>query len=134
MQIKFTKYNANFSNRFPRFILGLIISFLLFLLFQTYAGFIGIQHHLGSFFAFICLLLAIFFRFTLPITIGSFFGAMNVWGWNPIFALLFAAPSFMLIIPGFLTTLFFRLRNEKIVGVNFSKKYDENDGSKDKRY
>jgi hypothetical protein len=32
-------------------------------------------------------------RFSLPITVGSFFGAMNVWGWHWIGALVFAAPG-----------------------------------------
>jgi hypothetical protein len=46
------------------------------------------------------LFVAFVFRFTLPITIGSFFAAMEVFGWHWIIALLFAAPGLALAIPG----------------------------------
>lgn len=70
---------------------------------QLYAGFLGIQHQLGTGWAWGAVALALLARFTLPLTIGSFFGAMNVWGWHWIGALAFAAPgiAFMaLMIPG----------------------------------
>lgn len=74
---------------------------LLYGLVQIYAGYLGIQHHLGTGWA-VAALFALFFRFSLPITVGAFFGAMNVWGWHWLLALLFAAPglAFMaLMIP-----------------------------------
>ena len=69
---------------------------------QLVAGFAGIQHHLGAFWAFVAVVLAFVARFTLPLTVGAFFGAMNVWGWSWYWALAFAAPglAFMaLMIP-----------------------------------
>jgi hypothetical protein len=74
---------------------------------QLIAGYMGIQHHLGTVLAIIALFLAFFARFTLPITVGAFFGAMNVWGWHWFWALIFTLPglAFMaLMIPGALAT------------------------------
>jgi hypothetical protein len=75
---------------------------------QLWAGFGGIQVHLGAGWALGALGVAIFFRFSLPITIGAFFGARDVWGWHWSFALIFAAPGLLfmgLMIPGALASL-----------------------------
>jgi hypothetical protein len=72
---------------------------------QLVAGYAGIQHHLGAFWAFVAVALAFFARFTLPLTIGAFFGAMDVWGWPWYWALAFATPGLALMalmIPGVL--------------------------------
>lgn len=69
---------------------------------QLVAGHVGIEQGLGPLWAALVLFAALVFRFTLPITIGAFFGAMNVWGWRWALAALFAAPGILLIIPGFL--------------------------------
>ena len=82
-------------------ILGIIMT--LYGLVQIYAGFVGIQHHLGTGWAVGALVAAFVIRFTLPITVGSFFCAMNVWGWPWVGSLVFAVPglAFMaLMIPG----------------------------------
>lgn len=74
-----------------------------------WAGYIGIDYHLGSGWAIGAVVVAFLFRFSLPITIGAFFGAMNVWGWPWYGALIFAAPglAFMaLMIPGMLASIF----------------------------
>ena len=90
----------------------LIIAFLGFVgygLTQIYAGFLGIDFHLGKVWAIGAIILAFLFRFTLPLTIGSFFGAMNVWGWHWAGALLFAAPGLIfmgLMVPEILATTF----------------------------
>lgn len=86
----------------------LMIGFLGYGLLQIWAGYIGIEYHLGHGWAFGAVLAGFFFRFTLPVTIGSFFGAMDVWGWHWAGAIIFAAPglAFMaLMIPGALTSL-----------------------------
>lgn len=73
---------------------------------QLLAGFVGIQHHLGTAVAVIAVALALSTGFTLPITVGAFFGAMNVWGWHWLSALLFTLPglAFMaLMVPGALS-------------------------------
>lgn len=79
-----------------------VIGFCIYSFLQLYAGFIGIEHHLGMFWAFVSIFLAFALRIPLPLTIGSFFGAMNVWGWHWFFALLFAAPG-LVIFFAFLT-------------------------------
>src|SRR4051794_12723625 len=85
-----------------------MILMLVYGLVQCWAGYIGIQHHLGGGWAIAAIIAAFVFRFSLPLTIGSFFGALNVWGWPWIGALVFAAPglAFMaLMIPGTLATV-----------------------------
>lgn len=82
-----------------------IISIWGFGVVQLVVGFMGIQFHLGVIWAAIALLAALVFRFTLPITIGSFFGAMSVWGWHWGFAALFAVPGLIFLIPGVILTL-----------------------------
>jgi len=79
---------------------------------QLYAGFIGIEHYLGMFWAFVSVFLAFALRITLPLSIGAFFGAMNVWGWHWFFALLFAAPALI---------LFFILLTGGVVGISILK-------------
>ena len=80
-----------------------VISVLLFFgygLVQISAGYIGIDFYFGGFWAGLALFVAFVFRFTLPITIGSFFAAIEVFGWHWIIALLFAAPGLAFVIPG----------------------------------
>jgi hypothetical protein len=67
---------------------------------QLVAGFDGISEGIGKGWAWAAIIAALMFRFTLPITIGSFFGAMNVWGWHWALAALFAVPGLLFVIPG----------------------------------
>lgn len=83
----------------PLFLLWMVFIFL-YGVFQVYAGYLGIQDGLGTWVAVAAVAAAFLFKFSLPITIGSFFGAMNVWGWHWFFAALFAAPGLFFIIPG----------------------------------
>ncbi len=85
-----------------------VVGFLLFLIYgiaQIVAGYVGIDFHLGAVWAVIAIIAAFMFRFTLPITIGAFFGAMNVWGWHWALAALFAAPGLAFIIPGVILSI-----------------------------
>mgnify|MGYP000991626646 CR=1 FL=1 len=81
------------------------IAFLAFGVAQLCAGYAGIEYHLGSVWAFIAIFLALGLRFTLPITIGAFFGAMDVWDWHWALAALFAAPGLAFVIPGVLAAI-----------------------------
>jgi hypothetical protein len=72
---------------------------------QLAAGIVGIEHHLGWFAGAFAFFLFFFFRFTLPITIGSFFGAKDVWGWEWYWALALASPTLVLVVPGVLTAI-----------------------------
>lgn len=85
-----------------------IVGFLAFMAFgiaHLIAGFAGIEQGIGSIWAWIALFAALALRFTLPITVGAFFGAMNVWGWHWALAALFAAPGLLLVIPGALASV-----------------------------
>ena len=81
---------------------GLIISLFCF---YVIVGFLGIQHLMepyqyGTFFAWVIILFGIFYRFTfLLLTIGVFFGVINVLEWNIFFAILFTLPSLLFIFP-----------------------------------
>lgn len=103
------------SNTEPSASLGcfFMVLMLVYGLVQVYAGWIGIEQHWGSGWAIAAVVAAFAFRFSLPLTVGSFFGAMNVWGWHWLGALLFAAPglAFMaLMIPGALASVMGNLR------------------------
>jgi len=49
-------------------------------------------------------------RFTLLMTIGAFLCALNVWDWHWVFALLFAAPGLILMVPGMLLGVYETIR------------------------
>ncbi len=75
---------------------------------QLCAGYLGIEHHFGKGWAIAGVILALM-RLSIPISIGSFFGAMNVWGWHWSLALAFAAPGLaffvLMFIPSFFAAL-----------------------------
>jgi hypothetical protein len=78
-------------------------------LIQIYAGYIGIVDKLGAGWAIAAVVAFMMLRFSLPLTIGSFFAARDIWGWHWGGALVFAAPglAFMaLMIPGVFASLF----------------------------
>jgi hypothetical protein len=76
------------------------IAFIAFVAVQMAAGFEGISHALGSGWAVAALFVALYWRFTLPITIGAFFGALQVWGWHWSLALAFTLPGLVFVLPG----------------------------------
>ncbi|PJE78255.1 hypothetical protein CI610_02817 [invertebrate metagenome] len=85
------------------------IGFILFFLFgiaQLVAGYVGIDYHFGAGWAVAALVASLMFRFTLPITIGAFFGAMDVWGWHWALSALFVAPGLAFLIPGLMHSLY----------------------------
>jgi hypothetical protein len=64
---------------------------------QCGAGFQGIEHFFGPWVGLLALAGAVFARFMLPLTIGSYFGATAVWGWHWFPALLLAVPGVLLV-------------------------------------
>lgn len=88
-----------------------LLGFIFFILIgiaQMYAGYIGIEYHFGLVWALVALAASLLFRFSLPISIGAFFGAMDVWGWHWALSLLFVAPGLAFVVPGFVLSLFDR--------------------------
>ena len=94
--------------------IGIILSLFCF---YVIVGFLGIQYLMlpyqyGTFFAWVIILFSIFYRFTfLLLTIGVFFGIINVLEWNLIFAILFTLPSLLFIFPK--QILNFKMRSNK---------------------
>ena len=77
-----------------------VIFFLIIGILQIYVGFLGVEYHLGGGWAVGVIILSFFFQIMLPLTIGTFFGALDVWGWPWYGALLFAAPGLLFTLPG----------------------------------
>ena len=67
---------------------------------QIVIGYIGIEYHFSSGWAIGAVVLALMFRFSLPLTVGTFFGAMDVFGFSFIVALLITLPGLLLMVPG----------------------------------
>ena len=79
--------------------IGLILMLVIGLA-QMVIGYIGIEYHFGAGWAIGAVVLALMFRFSLPLTIGTFFGAMDVFGFSFIVALLITLPGLLLMVPG----------------------------------
>lgn len=79
-------------------ILGFVAVFV-YGLFQIYSGFIGIEAYAGPWWAWGALLGSLMFRITLPITLGAFYCAWQVWGWHWALATLWALPGLAFMLP-----------------------------------
>ena len=77
-----------------------VIFFLLVGIAQIVIGYMGIEYHLGSGWAIGFLIASLAFRISFPLTIGTFFGALDVLGWSWIGALLITLPGLLLMVPG----------------------------------
>jgi len=116
---------------------GLITISLILSLFCFYVviGFLGIQELMkpypyGTFLAWVIILLGIFYRFTfLLLTIGVFFGIINILEWHWIIALLFTLPSFIFIFPK--QILNFKMKSK--ANSTFSKTYSEKSNDRSKK-
>ncbi len=64
---------------------------------EIIAGWVGIHHAFGTGWALAALLVGFFFLFSLPMTVGAFLCALNVWDWHWIGALLFASPGLVIM-------------------------------------
>ena len=109
---------------------GLITISLILSLFCFYVviGFLGIQeltkpYPYGTFFTWVIIFFGIFYRFTfLLLTIGVFFGIVNVLEWHWIIALLFTLPSFVFIFPKQILNFKIKSKSKN----TSSNKYSEN--------
>jgi len=86
--------------------LGGSIVFIFFLvgIVQICAGYIGIEHSFGGGWATAAVIASLVFRFGLPLTIGTFICANDVWGWHWFWALAFTMPGILFMIPAFIAT------------------------------
>ena len=97
------------------------IGFIIFLAVgavQIYLGFIGIEHHFGEVVAWIAIGLAFFLRLMLPLTIATYFGAVDVLGWAWYEGLLIAAPGLLFIMPAMISA---------VIGAVFNKRSNTNE-------
>lgn len=78
---------------------GLAIFMVVLGFVQVYAGFLGIHHTFGFGWAAAAVVAALLFRFTLPLVVGVFLCAYNVWDWHWFWAAIFAAPGLLFMIP-----------------------------------
>ena len=106
--------------KFGLITVGIIVALFCF---YVIVGFLGIQflmepYQYGTFFAWVIILFSIFYRFTfLLLTIGVFFGIINVLEWHLIFAVLFTLPSLLFIFPK--QILNFKIKSKNKVLINF---------------
>jgi hypothetical protein len=82
-----------------------IILFLAFGIAQIIAGFVGISYYFGPIMTVIIFAACLFLRFSLPITVFGFLGAMYAWDWPWWGALLFSFPGLLFAIPALLAGL-----------------------------
>ena len=69
---------------------------------QICLGFLGIEYLSHTIFAFLAVFLLFFARIVLPLTIGTYFGAVEVMGWEWYVGVLLAAPGLFFILPSML--------------------------------
>jgi hypothetical protein len=81
------------------------LAFFGFGILQLIAGWAGIAHSFGSGWAVAAVVVALMFRFTLPIVVGAFLCAKDIWGWHWFFAAIFAAPGLLFMVPAFFGSL-----------------------------
>lgn len=79
-----------------------ILALPAFAFFQLVLGYLGIEYHLGMWWGIAGLAVGLIFRFTLPLTIGVYFGAVDVLDWHWLVGLLVAVPGLVFVIPGFI--------------------------------
>ena len=77
-----------------------VIFFLAVGVIQIIVGYLGIEYHLGSGWAVGAVILSLLLRISFPLTIGTFFGALNVLEWNWFGALLLTVPGIIFMVPG----------------------------------
>lgn len=84
---------------------GPAILFLGYVLLQLGAGWAGMEQSLGSGWGIAAAVAAVFLRFTLPVVIGAFLCALNIWHWHWFFAIVFAAPGLLFMAPAIYSSL-----------------------------
>ena len=106
----------DFKEKLTDFLLGTfgiiwVIILMVFGVVQIWIGFLGIDYHLGGVFAFGALGLAFLLRIMFPLTIGTYFGVVDVIGWDWYWGVLITAPGIVFILPGLVTAIIQSLTN-----------------------
>ena len=105
-------------NLFQIIKIGLIAVILLISLifFHIIVGFLGLQYYFGSIMGIFLIIMCFLLKFFIPISIATFFGALNVIEWHWIPSLLISLPGIIFLKPSFLT------KNVQFYSSNKSKK------------
>lgn len=82
-----------------RFAPLLFIGFIAVGIAQFVLGYMGIEYHFGMWAALAAVAVGVFLRIVLPLSIGSYFGAVDVMGWEWYVGVLIAAPGLLFIVP-----------------------------------
>jgi hypothetical protein len=73
-------------------------------LLRLWLGTIGLAQLIGVDWAIALMLALLLSGIVLPLRIAAFFGALLVWHWPPLLALIVAAPRLILMLPGLIST------------------------------
>ena len=79
---------------------------------QLVAAIQGYIYYIGIVWAVLLIAVSAFFYFPLVLSIGAFLGASAVWGWYWVWALLFAVPSLIFLVPEMMVALVNLFRRE----------------------
>lgn len=85
--------------------LAVVLGFVAFSVFMIGAGWAGIENQFGAVWGWLAVIAGLLLRFTLPLAVGVFFCARDIWGLHWILALLIAAPGLAFMIPGLAAAL-----------------------------
>lgn len=116
---------------------------ILYLIATGIAAFQGISFYFGEIWAAIILTISLITGFSLPLTIGAFFGILKVWGWHWFFAALFTFPGILFIFLGtsllaILTSIaaivYAPMKKRKSYNLNKEQNSEQKKYTKDKNY
>ena len=97
------------------------IAFLIVGIVQMVVGYLGIEYHLGTIAAFVAIFIAFFLRIMLPLTVGTFFGALDVLNWHWLGALVLTIPGLLFVVPAMVTAAIGSLmQKQQVQSSNFS--------------
>jgi hypothetical protein len=84
-----------------------------FVLLRVWVGVLGLAQPIGMAWAIVLAAVLLLSGFTLPLRIAVFFGALAVWHWPVLPALVLAAPRLVLMLPGLISTFLANRRHPR---------------------
>jgi hypothetical protein len=82
----------------------LLLALAGFTVLRLWIAVLGLAQGIGVAWAVVLALALLFSGWLLPLQIAVFFGALMVWHWPPLLALIVAAPRLILVLPGLIST------------------------------
>jgi hypothetical protein len=84
-----------------------------FTLLRVWLAVLGVAELIGIAWAVVVTLALLLAGLKLPVRIAVFFGALAVWHWPALLALIIAAPRLVLMVPGLISTFLARRRHPR---------------------